>query len=74
MPPAGLELALLAPKLPHTYALYLAATGICDCGVTSLKMTGCEGKFDSEMNIAIEQRKAMSESTLLECRYHAYVV
>jgi len=39
MLPAGLELALPAPKLPHTYALYLAATGICDCGVTSLKTT-----------------------------------
>ena len=65
MPPAGLELALLAPKLPHTYALYLAATGFGDCGVTSLKMTDWERKFDSEMNIAIEQMKAMCECTLL---------
>ena len=39
MPPAGFELALLAPKLPHTYALGLAATGIGDCGVKSLKLT-----------------------------------
>jgi len=31
-------------------------------------MTDCEGKYDSEMNIAIEHRKAMCECTLLEFR------
>ena len=74
MPQAGLELALLTPKLPHSYAIYLAATGIGDCRFTSLKMTDWEGKFYSEMNISIAQMKAMCECTLLECGYHTYVV
>jgi hypothetical protein len=59
MPPAGFELALPATKQPQTYALERAATGIGEFGVTSFKVTDWEGKFDSEMNIAAEQRKAM---------------
>ena len=46
-------------KLRQTYALDRATTGISDCGVTSLKLTNWEGKFDSEMNSAIDLRKAM---------------
>ena len=37
-------------------------------------MTGWEGLYGSEMNIAIEQGKAMCECTLLECSYRTYVV
>jgi hypothetical protein len=48
-----------ATSLPQTYALDRAATGIADCGFTSLKSTVFEVKLDSEMNIAIEQRMAM---------------
>ena len=59
MTPAIFELALPATKLPQTCTLHRASTEIGDCGVTSLKLTDWEGKFDSEMNIAIEQRKAM---------------
>jgi len=59
MTPAIFELALPATKLPQTYDLDRATTGIGDCGVRSLKLTDWEGKFDSEMNIAIEQRKAI---------------
>jgi len=70
MPPAGFEFALPATNLPQAYAVCLVATGISDCGVTCLKETD----FDSEMNIAIEQRKAMCECTLLECNYRTYVV
>ena len=59
MTPAIFELALPATKLLQTYALDRATNGIGNCGVISLKLTGCVGKFDSEMNIAIKQRKAM---------------
>jgi len=65
MPPAVFELELPAPKLPQTYALDFAATGIGDCGVTSLKVTVWEGKSDSEMNIAIEQRMALCVCPLI---------
>jgi len=53
MPPAGIELELPTTKQLQTYALDFAATRIGDCGVTTLKVTVWEGKFDSEMNIAI---------------------
>ena len=59
MPPATFQLALLVTKLPQTYTLYPAANGIGDCGVTRLKVTDWEGKMDSEMSIAVGQRKAM---------------
>jgi hypothetical protein len=59
LPPAGIEIALPATKLPQIYALERAATGIGDCGFTSLKATVWEKKFDNEMNIAIDQRKAI---------------
>jgi hypothetical protein len=75
MPPAGIKLALPAPKLPQTYAIYLAATGNGDCGVTSLKVTGWEGKFCSEMNIAIEQRKAICvHFTRVQLPYLRFVI
>jgi len=48
MPPARIELALPATKLPQTYALYLAATRNGDCAVTSLKVTGWEGNLTLE--------------------------
>jgi hypothetical protein len=35
------------------------ATGTGDCAVTSLNVRVWEGKVDSEMNIAIEQKKAI---------------
>jgi len=50
---------LQATKLPQTYTLDRAAYGIGDCAVVNLEVTVWEGKFDSEMNIAIEQMKAM---------------
>jgi len=53
MPPPGIELELPTSKLLQTYALDLAATRIGDCGFTNLKLTVWDGKFDSEMNIAI---------------------
>jgi hypothetical protein len=59
MPPAGFELILPATNLPQTFASDRAATGICECGVTSLEVTNLEGMFDSEMNNPIEQRKAI---------------
>jgi len=59
MTPAIFQLALPVTKLPQTYSLDRATTGIGDCGVTSLKVTDWEGKFDSEMSIAVGQRKAM---------------
>jgi hypothetical protein len=74
MPPAGFEFALPATNLPQTYAVSLVAPGISDCGVTCLKETDLEGKFDGEMNIAIEQSKAMCVCTLLECSYRTCVV
>jgi hypothetical protein len=65
---------LPAAKLPQTYAFDRAATGIGNCGFASLKVTVLEGKFDREMNIAIERRKAMYVCTLLECSHHTYVL
>ena len=59
IPLAGFELSLQATKLPQTYTLDRAAYGIGDCAVVNLEVTVWEGKFDSEMNIAIEQMKAM---------------
>jgi hypothetical protein len=59
MTPATYQLALPVTKLPQTYALDRAANGIADCGVTMLRVTDWEGKLDSEMSIAVGQRKAM---------------
>ena len=59
MTPATFQLALPVTKLPQTYTLDCAANGIGDCGVTSFKLTEWEGKLDSEMSIAVGQRKAM---------------
>jgi len=74
MTPAVFELALPATKLPQTYALDRAATGIDDCAVTSFKVTVGEGKFDSEMNIAVEQRKAVCVCTLIQSNYHTHIL
>jgi hypothetical protein len=61
-------------RIPSNQAA-AAATGIGDCGVTSLKVTVWEGKFDSEMNIAIEQRKAMYvHSNRVQLPYLCYVI
>ena len=59
MTPATFHLALYVTKLPHTYTLDRSANGIGDCGVTSFKLTEWEGRLDSEMSIAVAQRKAM---------------
>jgi hypothetical protein len=59
MPSATFQLALPVTKLPQTYALDRVANGIGDCGVTRLKVRDWERKLDSEMSIAVGQRKAM---------------
>jgi hypothetical protein len=61
--------------VPQTYALERAATGIDDCGVTSLRATVWEKKFDNEMNIAIGQRKAICvHITRVQLLYLCFVI